>query len=160
MRTFCVPSHHDICSDPWRKQGVLLVPEMLTPGIWFNNVSTGSISDNRVRKSVDIMRSDNQQRYLLILEVLLEVLDQTDDCVAALSLQWDSHFGRLVLPKRVWMTIYGDDKPLVVYSHLPGHRPIYSILELYDYDVFDKDVWRKRLTHDIKAAASKFEQAV
>lgn len=127
---------------------------MLANGVWTNPWSSSDNSDDRVRHETILERSKNQQEYLLFLEVLIEMRANSDDLVAALSLGWNSHFHRLVLPKRVWMGIYLGEKPVAYYSHLPGHKPTYSILEFYEKPVFDKDVWRKRIAEDIRSGVN------
>jgi hypothetical protein len=151
MRVFCVASHHDICSDPFSKQGVFLTAEMLKAGIWFAAGSSGEISDDKIRKVVNLQRSGNQQEYIPMLEALIEMSHRdASNYFAVISFKWDSHFNCFVVPKRVWMSAYHNNgQQVLCYSHHKDGKPMYSILELHAQPTFDKDAWRRRLHEDI-----------
>lgn len=149
MKTFCVPSHHYICSDPASQQGVLLNLEMLTQGIWFPIGGMTNDTEEECRKTIKLRRSENQAEYTAALAALMSILNNDSKLIAVVSMRWCSLTYRLITGKRVWLTLYRKNIVLCSFSH-KRDRPTYNFCECWAEPDYEQHVWEERFKAAIK----------
>ena len=155
MKIFCVPTHKSICPTPLSEQGVLLVPDMLTKGIWFPVGGSTVEEDFVYHKVYQLRRSENEPEYLAALKALSFVRADDARFTAVVSLRWCSLTYRLITPGRVWLSIYRGRKNVATYSHRANGEPTRNFASCWPDIETDEGVWRNRFSNATSADQNK-----
>ncbi|MDO8623818.1 MAG: hypothetical protein Q7R54_00470 [bacterium] len=147
MKFYLVSSHHRLDRDPASQQGVLFNSDMLDRGIWFSTGGSSVETDTKFEKTCTFERAQNEAEYRAVFEALDDMSrDKTwHDDMAVVSLMWSPYFGRLILPKRVWLHLYFRMSTTDLEykaTHDKDGRPYRTFLEGLREPTVDKIKWR------------------
>lgn len=151
MKTFCVPSHHAICSDPISRQGVLLTANMLKHGLWYAVGGHTTTDDNEYTRVFRVWRSQNEAEHFAAMNALMNICSDDPALIAVISIRWCSLSYQLVTSKRVWLGIYHGDRHLLTYSHLENGQAVYNYCACWEDPTHDQEVWEARFTEAISS---------
>ncbi len=112
MNIWIVPSHHDICPEPWKKYGVQLQPKDIADGfeVW-NRTSSYEAAEDIIKGTFSLRRSGNELSYNEAISALSKA--SAPNTFAVLVFKWSNRRSlsgkwQLETPHRAWLAVYRD----------------------------------------------------